>query len=86
MEIYQQIPLRHVDVELSEALELATDLNSYANDAYLLHCAAKYRAPLLTLDKQLAQLAKQKGIKATIEENMPYPPHDQLHRGELHVE
>jgi predicted nucleic acid-binding protein len=62
IEIYQQIPLRFVDVELSEALGLAGELNIYAYDAYLLRCAAKYRAPLLTLDKQLVQLAKQKGI------------------------
>ncbi|MFZ1040793.1 MAG: type II toxin-antitoxin system VapC family toxin [Anaerolineales bacterium] len=62
IEIYRQIPLRFVDVELSEALELAAELNIYAYDAYLLHCSAKYRAPLLTLDKQLARLAKQKGM------------------------
>jgi len=61
-EIYQQIPLRFVDIGLPEALELATELNIYAYDAYLLRCAAKYRAPLLTLDTQLVKLAKQKGI------------------------
>jgi len=62
IEIYQKIPVRLVDVDLSEALELAAELNIYAYDAYLLRCAAKYRAPLLTLDRQLVQLAKRKGI------------------------
>jgi predicted nucleic acid-binding protein len=61
--IYQQIPLRFVEIELSDALELAAELNIYAYDAYLLRCAAKYRAPLLTLDEQLIRLAPQKGVK-----------------------
>jgi predicted nucleic acid-binding protein len=61
--IYQQIPLRFVEIELSDALELAAELNINAYDAYLLRCAAKYRAPLLTLDEQLIRLAPQKGVK-----------------------
>jgi len=62
IEIYQQIPLRFVEVELADALALAAELSIYAYDAYLLRCAAKYRAPLLTLDAQLVRLARQKGI------------------------
>ena len=63
IKVYQQIPLRFVEVDLSEALELAEELNIYAYDAYLLRCASKYRAPLLTLDEQLIRLAPQKGVK-----------------------
>ena len=62
IEIYQQIPLRFVDVGLPEALEVAAELNIYAYDAYVLCCASKYHASLLTLDTQLVKLAKQKGI------------------------
>jgi predicted nucleic acid-binding protein len=62
IEIYHEIPIRFVDIELAEALELAAELNIYAYDAYLVRCAAKYRAPLLTLDEGLARVAKQKGI------------------------
>jgi len=62
IEIYRQIPLRFVDIELPDALELAFELNIYAYDAYVLRCAAKYRSPLLTLDAPLGELAKQKGI------------------------
>ena len=62
IEIYQDIPVRYVEVELTEAVELAAELNIYAYAAYLLRCAEKYRAPLLTLDEQLVRAARQKGI------------------------
>ena len=62
IQIYKQIPIRLVDIELEAALELAAELNIYAYDAYLIRCALKYRAPLLTLDQQLARLAGQKGV------------------------
>jgi predicted nucleic acid-binding protein len=63
IEIYLQIPVRFVEVELTESLELADDLGLYAYDAYLLRCAAKYRLPLLTLDARLIQAAKEKNIQ-----------------------
>jgi predicted nucleic acid-binding protein len=56
---YQQIPLRFVDVELDESLEIAADLGIYAYDAYLIRAALKYRSPLLTLDTYLIDCAKQ---------------------------
>jgi predicted nucleic acid-binding protein len=62
IESYHQIPLRFLDVELTDSLRLATELNIYAYDAYLLRCAQKYRAPLLSLDVRLLELAKQKNI------------------------
>lgn len=63
IEIYLQIPVRFVEVELTESLELASDLGLYAYDAYLLQCALRYRLPLLTLDNRLAQAAKEKRIQ-----------------------
>lgn len=63
IEIYLQIPVRFVEVELTESLELAGELGLYAYDAYLLRCAAKYRLPLLTLDVRLIQAAKEKKIQ-----------------------
>ena len=63
IEIYLQIPVRFVEVELTESLELANELSLYAYDAYLLQCAAKYRLPLLTLDNRLARAAKEKKIQ-----------------------
>ncbi len=57
LEIYKHIPVRFPDVELDEALRLAAQLNLYAYDAYLLRCAQKYAAPLLTLDRSLRDAA-----------------------------
>jgi predicted nucleic acid-binding protein len=62
IDMYLEIPVRFVEVELANSLELAGALGIYAYDAYLLRCAEKYRLPLLTLDKQLIQAAKNKGI------------------------
>ena len=63
IEIYLQIPVRFVEVELTESLQLAGELGLYAYDAYLLQCALKYRLPLLTLDGKLAQAAREKRIQ-----------------------
>jgi predicted nucleic acid-binding protein len=58
IEAYRQIPIRFVEVELEESLEIAQSWSSYAYDAYLLRCAAKYNAPLLTLDQVLLDHAR----------------------------
>jgi predicted nucleic acid-binding protein len=63
VDIYLQIPVRFVEVELTESLELANELSIYAYDAYLLRCAAKYRLPLITLDGRLAEAARKKKIQ-----------------------
>jgi predicted nucleic acid-binding protein len=63
IEIYLQIPVRFVEVELTDSLELANEFGIYAYDAYLLRCAEKYRLPLLTLDNRLVQVAKDKKIQ-----------------------
>lgn len=61
---FDEIPVRLVDVDLEQALELAQELNIYAYDAYMLVCALEYSAPLLALDAQLVKHAKSKGILA----------------------
>jgi predicted nucleic acid-binding protein len=63
IDIYLGIPIRFVEVELVDSLQLADELNLYAYDAYLLRCAGKYRLPLLTLDAKLAEMAKSKKIQ-----------------------
>jgi predicted nucleic acid-binding protein len=62
VEIYHRIPLRLVDVELEESLRIAAELNVCAYDAYLIRCAAKYGAPLLSLDQALLRAARSKGV------------------------
>ena len=64
LSVYQQIPLRFVDVELDASLRIADEMNIYAYDAYLIRAALKYRSPILTLDKYLIQCAKQ--MKASV--------------------
>jgi predicted nucleic acid-binding protein len=36
---YEKIPIRFVDIQLDDALEIASELNIYAYDAYLIQCA-----------------------------------------------
>lgn len=55
---YQLIPLRFVEVELAESVQIARKFNIYAYDAYLIRCAEKYRSPLLTLDDALRRHAQ----------------------------
>ena len=61
--IYQQIPIRFVEVELEESLKIADELGIYAYDAYLLRSAIKYNLPLLTLDQGLKEQAERLGVK-----------------------
>lgn len=59
VKVYQQIPIRFVDVELEEALKIADALGMYAYDAYLIRCALKYRSPLMSLDRNLVSAARE---------------------------
>ena len=59
MRLYQQIPIRFVDVELEESLKIADTLGIYAYDAYLIRCALKYKSPLISLDRKLVNAAKE---------------------------
>ena len=63
LKAYQQISIRFIDVELSEALVLADELGIYAYDAYILRCALSLRCPMLTLDQGLIEAAKRADVK-----------------------
>lgn len=60
---YERMPIRFVDIDMVQALELAERLNIYAYDAYMLACALDLDAPLLTLDKGLANAASRLGVQ-----------------------
>jgi predicted nucleic acid-binding protein len=62
MGVYYCIPIRFTEVELDESLKLAAESNIYAYDAYLVRCALKYNAPLLSLDRGLVRVARAKGV------------------------
>ena len=58
---YLRIPIRIAEVELEDALTIAARFGIYAYDAYLIRCALRYNAPLISLDKNLARVAQQAG-------------------------
>jgi predicted nucleic acid-binding protein len=61
--IYEQIPLQLLEVDLTEALQLAEQFNIYAYDAYIIACALNEGSPLLTLDSGLKYAAKAAGLE-----------------------
>lgn len=63
IEIYEQIPISLVDVDLKEALEIVDKHKVYAYDAYMIACALTRNCPLLTLDGGLAYAAKAAGAE-----------------------
>lgn len=63
IEIYRQIPIRFTEVELENTLAIVAELGIYAYDAYLLRCAMKYQTALITLDRELAQVAQEMNIE-----------------------
>ena len=62
IEIYEHIKLNLIDVDLTQALELASRLNIYAYDAYIIACASNQNCSLLTLDAGLSNAAKAAGV------------------------
>jgi len=56
-----QVDLRRIDIRA--ALNIATQYNIYAYDAYFLECALNLRSPLLTLDRQMKGIAQGIGIQ-----------------------
>ena len=60
--IYKSIPIQFIDIPLERTLYITKHFNIYAYDAYLIQCAEQTSSPLLTLDKGLANIAKQMGI------------------------
>ena len=63
LDAYAAIPIRLVDIELKQAVELSNRLNVYAYDAYVIACAINQRAPILTLDSGLRTRARELKLK-----------------------
>lgn len=61
--IFNSIPLRYVEVDFANALQLSKAINMYAYDAYVLDCAIRYNASLLTLDRKLVAAAQSINIQ-----------------------
>jgi predicted nucleic acid-binding protein len=58
---YIPVDLRRIDI--GAALNIATQYNIYAYDAYFLECARNLRSTLLTLDQQMKGIARKIGIQ-----------------------
>jgi predicted nucleic acid-binding protein len=63
IDVYEEIPIRFVEVESEQSLRLADSLGIYAYDAYLIRCAQKYRSPLLSIDAYLAERARRTRVQ-----------------------
>jgi predicted nucleic acid-binding protein len=66
LQIFKTIPIRLVDVDLGQAVAIANEMNLYAYDAYMVEVAVRYHSPLLTLDKRLADAAKNRGLETIL--------------------
>jgi predicted nucleic acid-binding protein len=60
---FLDIPVRLAEIDLEASVELAKEHEIYAYDAYVLECARRYRAPLLSLDGPQRQVAVKLGIE-----------------------
>ena len=58
----EQLPLRLMNVDLRESLELSHRLNLYAYDAYVIACAVSLSIPLVTLDRRMSAVAPSVGV------------------------
>jgi len=63
LDVYAKIPIRFLEVELEKTLKIAHQQNVYAYDAYIIRCAQKYRAPILSLDRNLIVCAQKMGLR-----------------------
>lgn len=63
LKVFEAIPIRYLNVDLVDALALADRTRSYAYDAYMLDCASRHAAPLLTLDHGLMRTARELKIE-----------------------
>ena len=63
VEIYEQIPIELVEVDLKQALKIVDKYKVYAYDAYMITCALERDCPLLTLDGGLAHAAALAGVE-----------------------
>jgi len=61
--IFKKIPIRFLDVDLIDTLELSDKYNIYAYDAYVISCALKHKCSLISLDLRLLEVSKQAEVR-----------------------
>jgi len=55
--IFGTIPIRYIEPDFINAMEISEQAGIYAYDAYFIDCAARQKSPLLTLDQKLRAAA-----------------------------
>ena len=55
-------PVRYIQTDFGNAIAILKHTGMYAYDAYLLDCAIRFKAPLLTLDRKLMTVARDLNI------------------------
>jgi len=55
---YEKIPIRFRDVNMELAMDIASEHDLYAYDAYIIACAQEIRCGLISLDRNLLYAAK----------------------------
>lgn len=63
IEIYQEIEMEVVQIDMQDAVRLAGKYRIYAYDAYILQCSIENNLPLISLDQRLIEVAKAEGIQ-----------------------
>ena len=63
IDVYDSISMETVEINLKDAIRLAGKYNIYAYDAYILQCAIEYELPIISLDKDLVDIAKREAIQ-----------------------
>lgn len=56
--ILEQVPIQFSKPDFAHSLVIAHRAKIYAYDAYVLDCAIRHKAPILTLDVKLMRMAK----------------------------
>lgn len=63
LDTFSVIPIKEVEVDLRDALQICVTHNIYAYDAYYMIVSKRLSRPLLTLDYRMSVVAKEEGIK-----------------------
>jgi predicted nucleic acid-binding protein len=56
--IFEGIPIQFAEPSFEDSITIAYQARIYAYDAYVIDCAIRHKAPILTLDRKLIMAAK----------------------------
>ncbi len=61
--IFQTIPIRLINPDIENALQISCKYSTYAYDAYYLETASRLNTPLLTFDEEMKRIGKDLKLK-----------------------